>query len=265
MKAVAYLVGLVLFLSPVGAVVAAPATLQPHLGVYDLTLSAAREGSGIVSVSGRLVIEITDSCDGYAQTQRMLLRMLDTRGEEILSDSNYTTWESHDGQTIRFNTKNAINGEVSESFSGRAELTGKGRTGQIIFNDPDMPDIELEAGTVFPTEHFFEIINAAISGKKSVSRRIYDGSGPDGVYDTVAVMSRDGTTAEVEGNELLADVSSWRVRLAYFTPNDQAGVPDYEIGFRLYQNGVASDLLLDYGDFSMTAKLSRLDYLPNPC
>ncbi len=245
---------------------AAPATMQPHLGVYELSLSSTREGSGIVSAAGRLVIEIIDSCDGYAQTQRMLLRLLDTRGREILSDSNYTTWESRDGRVIRFNGRNALNGEVNEKFSGRAELGGKGEMGVVKFSDSDLPDIELRAGTVFPTEHFSQIINTALAGETVLNRRIYDGSGPDGIYDTVAtVVSGISTNPDDVGNDLLADLSSWRVTLAYFTPGDLTGIPEYEVELRLYQNGVAADLVLDYGDFAMRARLSRLDFLSTDC
>ena len=53
--------------------------------------------------------------------------------------------------------------------------------------------------------------------------------------------------------------------LAYFTPGDQDGIPEYEVRLRLYQNGVASDLVLDYGDFAMRARLSRLDFLSTDC
>lgn len=244
----------------------APATLQPHLGVYELSLSSTREGSGVVSLAGRLVIEITDSCDGYAQTQRMLLRLFDTNGREIVSDSNYTTWESRDGRIIRFSSRSAVNGEVSEKYSGRAELTGKGTSGVVTFTDSETPEIILQEGTIFPTEHFFQIINAALAGETVLNRRLYDGSGPDGVYDTVAIVASGGPSEPDEiASELLADLQSWRVRLAYFTPGDQAGIPEYEIGLRLYQNGVASDLELDYGNFVMSASLSRLDFLSSDC
>lgn len=244
---------------------AAPATLQPHLGVYELSLSSTRAGAGIVAAAGRLVIEVTDSCDGYAQTQRMLLRLQDSRGQEMVSDSNYTTWESRDGNVIRFNARSALNGEVSEKYSGRAELEGRGEGGVVTFSDPDMPKVDLQEGTIFPTQHFFEIIETALAGETVLNRRLYDGSGPDGIYDTVAIVSRGGGTNEEVGGELLDDLSSWRIRLAYFMPDDQGGIPEYEIGLRLYQNGVTSDLLLDYGDFSMTAKLSRLEFLSADC
>ena len=165
-----------------------------------------------------------------------------------------------------FNGRNAVNGEVSEKYSGSAELSDKGEIGVIKFTDSDMPDIELQEGTIFPTEHFSEIINAALAGKTVLKRRIYDGSGPDGVYDTVAtVVSGSSDTQDGVANDLLADLSSWRVTLAYFRPGGYDGIPEYEVELRLYQNGVASDLMLDYGDFAMRARLSRLDFLPNDC
>ena len=140
--------------------------LQPHLGVYELSMIEARDDVGIETVRGRLVIEITDSCDGYAQTQRMLLRIVNTQGDEITSDSNHTTWESRDGTTIRFNSKNEINGEVSEIFAGRAQLEGRGLAGAITFAKPDDLDVPLLAGTIFPTEHFFDLIEAGLRVKR---------------------------------------------------------------------------------------------------
>ena len=162
-------------------VASAAPKLQPHLGVYELRLIESRDDVGIEAVRGRLVIEITDSCDGYAQTQRMLLRILNTRGDEIISDSNQTTWESRDGMIIRFNSKNEINGTVSEIFSGRAQLEGKGLAGVIKFVKPDDPDLPLAAGTIFPTEHFFDLIDAGQAGDSVLRRRLYDGSGPRGI------------------------------------------------------------------------------------
>jgi hypothetical protein len=31
-------------------------------------------------------------------------------------------------------------------------------------------------------------------------------------------------------------------------------LPEYQIAFKLYENGVTRDLLMDYGDFSLTAR-----------
>jgi len=246
------------------AAVAAP-KLQPHLGVYELRLIEARDNVGIEAVRGRLVIEITDSCDGYAQTQRMLLRILNARGDEITSDSNHTTWESRDGTTIRFNARNEINGKVSDIFSGRAQLEGKGLAGAITFAKPNDLDLALAAGTIFPTEHFFDLIDAGLAGEATLSRRLYDGSGPRGIYDTVARLMSGSDGDAAQEHDLLQDVASWRVRLAYFMPEDRTGVPEYEVGFRLFENGVATELFLDYQNFTLSGTLSRLEYLTGAC
>ncbi len=237
--------------------------MQSHLAVYDLALKGSREGSNIVAVKGRLVLEMTDSCDGYAQTQRMLLKIINADGGEILSDSNYTTWESSDGTLIRFNAKNEINGQITDWYSGRAELEGTGEAGRIAFAKPDIEDVDLDAGTIFPTEHYLALIQAGLVGEERLTRRVYDGSGPESIYDAVAFLSfLDSDSNE---SELLRGLDSWRVRIAYYLPSDESGLPEYEVGFRLYQNGVASEVVLDYGDFQLSAPLSNLEYFESGC
>jgi len=249
-------------------------TLQPHIGVYDLSLLAARSDGGVREVSGRLAIEITDSCDGFAQTQRMLLRMVNTDGREVVSDSNHVTWESRDGKVIRFDMKSTVDGKIDEEYVGRAEMGAEGQTGRLTFAKPDTPDITLIPGTVFPTQHFIDLIDAGRTGVGIVNRRVYDGSGPSGIYDTVAFLgvardpSRDG-----EAGARLAAEKAWRARVAYFAvgpsrnneKTDPGGLPEYEVGFRLHENGVATDIVLDYGTFSVRGSLRRLEYLPKNC
>ncbi len=260
----AFLIFLAIALTaPLAAAAQSGGALQPHLAVYELSLSGTRAGSNIVAAKGRLVMEITDSCDGYAQAQRMLLRLVDSQGQEILSDSNYTTWESRDGTLIRFNSKNEINGQIQDAFAGRATLEGAGQPGTITFSKPDVEDIDLEAGTIFPIEHYVHLIEAARAGQERLSRRVYDGSGPEGIFDTLAVLS--ALESEDGEHELLNGLESWRVRLAFYAPGDEAVLPEYEVGFRLYRNGVASEVSLDYGDFRLEAVLSRLEFTDSGC
>ena len=50
--------------------------------------------------------------------------------------------------------------------------------------------------------------------------------------------------------------------IAYF--NDKSGtdaLPIYRMSFKLYENGITRDLVLDYGDFVLTGKLKKLDIL----
>jgi len=241
-------------------------TLQSHVGVYELTMSKNRSDSGIAGVSGRLVLRVTDSCDGFAQSQRMVLLTSSADGEEIVRDFNFDSWESGDGTEIRFDSHDTANGKVQSRHTGRADLSAIGGEGKVVFTEPEPGELRLDAGTVFPTEHFKILINAAREGRHSVERRVYDGSGPDGVYDAVAWISKPDTPSrDTAVSEQLGDGNAWNVQLAYFKPATDDFLPEYEIAFRLHENGVASDLVLDYGTFALNARLTRLDYLPPDC
>jgi len=241
-------------------------TLRSHVGVYELTMSKNRSDSGIAGVSGRLVLRVTDSCDGFAQSQRMVLLTTSADGEEIVRDFNFESWESGDGTKIRFDSLDTANGALQGRHTGRADLRGHGGEGKVVFSQPEPGELALDAGTVFPTEHFRILIDAALGGRQSVERRVYDGSGPDGLYDAVAWISEPGgPTRDVDVSEQLGDGEAWNVQLAYFKPSTNDFLPEYEIAFRLHENGVASDLELDYGSFALTARLTQLEFLPPDC
>ncbi|TIL81673.1 MAG: DUF1849 family protein, partial [Mesorhizobium sp.] len=61
----------------------------------------------------------------------------------------------------------------------------------------------------------------------------------------------------------------WPVDIAYFDDTDKSGeeVPEYRISFKLHENGITRDLVMDYGDFSMTGKLVNLSLFDQakPC
>jgi len=241
-------------------------TLQSHVGVYELTMSKNRSDSGLSSVQGRLVLRVTDACDGFQQSQRMVLIMTSSDGEAVTRDFNFESWEARDGSRIRFDSSDMANGQMQDHHVGHAELDGAGGSGRIVFDRPAHDDIPLQAGTIFPTEHFIVLIQAALDGDSQVTRRVYDGSGPNGIYDAVAWIAKPRTPSRDAGvAQQLADGAAWNVQLAYFKPATNDTLPEYEIAFRLHDNGVATDLELNYSSFALKAELSRLDYLPSDC
>ena len=258
---------LLLALVPASAALAAPVKLQGHLGVYDLSLSTTRDGAGFSAVNGRLALEVKDSCESIAQNQRMLLRTETNDGRQMVTDNSHNTVETLNGLVIRFNTRNLIDGKVTEEFAGRAVLEAVDKPGKVTFTQGDMEDMELAAGTVFPTQHFLQLIAAAQKGDKLLTRKIYDGSGPEGLYDTVAVISKAKPSEDPPDQvKPLAGHASWNIRIAYFAGEEaSAGTPEYEIEFNLYDNGIATDLVLDYGTFVLKGKLTQLKILPSGC
>jgi hypothetical protein len=49
--------------------------------------------------------------------------------------------------------------------------------------------------------------------------------------------------------------------VSYFALEGNAEVPEYQVSFDLFENGVATGLVLDYGEFALAGKLADLKML----
>ena len=122
----------------------------------------------------------------------------------------------------------------------------------------------LPAGTLFPMMHTATIIAAAEAGKKFVAVPLFDGTGPDGAQDsTIAIIGWEPPAANKWPD--LAKLPSGRVHVAFFDRNATKQEPDYEVGMRYWENGIADDLEMDFGDFVMTGKLTTLSVPKGGC
>jgi hypothetical protein len=271
MRRTALACSLALTLSPqvqAAGALAAGLSPQPHRAVYDLSLKRATNAN-VVEAGGRLVMEWAADCEGHVLNQRILTRLVDSEGEEVLNDYQVTSWESLDGASFRFSSRNEINGELVEEVSGSAKLERPGGPGRVSFTKPEAASLDLPAGVLFPTEHTLAVIRAARAGKRMVELPLFDGSGTDALFSTFSVIGDpDRKAPEAERHAALEGVVSWPVHLAYFPippkPEQPEGVPEFETGMRLFENGVTGDLMLDYGGFKLGGVLSRLDALPRP-
>ena len=256
---------LLLCFGPLTAAAQAPALLS-HRAVYHLGLARADSASGIVGAQGLLVMEWNNVCDGYAFTQRI-------RNELHQADNRYTadlivsSWEARKGDSFRFNSRYVVNDTTVEETRGLSTLGDTKRVAH--FEKPEQKAIALSAGTMFPTQYALHLIDRATLGEQFVRVPVFDGSSVDGLKETSAVISRDLPPGSYEGTGavVLGPLRSWRVRVAYFKHSDLAADsrPEYEVAFRLFENGVSTDVVLDYGGFALKGVLKLLKPLPTYC
>ena len=64
---------------------------------------------------------------------------------------------------------------------------------------------------------------------------------------------------------MLAPLPSEKVNVSFFDQNSKTGEPDYEASMRYWRNGVADDLSMDFGDFTMGGTLQALTPGTHPC
>ncbi len=238
-------------------------TIAPHRAAYSLSLGEGRSG-GVGSIDGALVIDWGEVCEGWTISQRMRFRMSGGAGGDVDSDISFSSFESRDGRNYRFSLRTSRDGEVVEDLRGRAELDPD-KGGMAEFSTPDTT-IVLPPGTMFPTAHSLLLINLAEGGERLVTRAVFDGATLDGALDVSAIIG-DRTPVDPKLAARAPAVGarpSWRVRMAYFNPDDKSGTPTYETSMRMLDNAVASEYSFEYPEFSIRAKLERLDALPKP-
>jgi hypothetical protein len=70
------------------------------------------------------------------------------------------------------------------------------------------------------------------------------------------------TSKDKNINSNLLTGLSWPIRMAFFREEQQESIADYEMSLILHENGIISDMIIDYPDFSMQQKLVSLDEVP---
>ncbi len=263
-------VAVLAFAAAAPALAAEPAdVLAPHRAVYDLTLTQSDERAGIAGMYGRMVYEFKGSaCAGYTTNFRFVTQV-DTGEDKRLSDQQTTTFEDLKARTFRFSTKSFSDQQLEKEVTGNA--AGEGAGIKVSLALPQKRDLKLGEGR-FPTEHMIDVIEQARAGKHLFESRIFDGSdNADQTLMATTIIGKrtapaaDDADAAKAGS--LSKAEFWPITIAYFNETQAAdSKPTYRMAFKLYDNGVIRDLTMDYGDYVLSGKLSKLDLLkPEPC
>lgn len=237
--------------------------VAPHRAIYDLSLAHAKSSSGIVDAKGSMLVEWADSCDGWTIDQRYRLTVTSDESEDSQVVVSFSTWESKDGLSYRFFMRKMRDGDLAEEMRGRARLEGPGEAGTAEFTQPEASTIELPRGTMFPTDHTLLLIRSANGNERFVTRKVFDGGETEGPSEVTAAIGQGGDPP-ADGNALLRH-RGWPMRLAFYAPDAAGSEPDYEVGMKLLENGVAEAMTLDYGDLVVRAKLREIEALKPNC
>jgi len=248
------------------ALTAGVARMAAHRAAYRLDLGEARN-SGISAVRGAMVFDVVDACEGWATRQRMTMTVTDRDGQEVETVSDYATYEAKDNSRLRFSLTQSTGGAVSNRVAGEAELGADG-AGRVRFSEPAGQEEELPAGTILPMRHTILSVEAARAGQRLLAAPLFDGTSDEGAQDTTTVMSGWAAAAGEARFPLLANQASGRMRIAFFergSGSAGASQPEYEVGLRYFENGVADDLVMDFGEFSVTGRMLELAPVPGGC
>jgi EipB-like len=241
------------------------AQIAPHRALYTMTLGSTLADSGVVGATGAMDYEWGETCDGWTIEQRYRLKMHYAESRDVDVTSTFVTWESKDGLRYRFNQRETRNGEVDQEIRGEAKLDGPGKGGVAIFTRPEPQTLKLAPRVLFPSAHTILLIDKAKAGETFVTRQVFDGATEENAVQVSAVIgtkvSADPVAAKLSP---LLERPGWHVRLAFFPVDAKAEEPDYELGMDLLDNGVSRNMVIDYGDYSIRAKLDDIESLGKP-
>jgi hypothetical protein len=239
--------------------------LEPHLAAYRLALHGKERSSALIDVQGGLVIEWRLACDGWLSRQRLSFAASTEDGPGFSHDVRFSSWESIDGTHLRYTIRSYSADGVEQEYRGEARLEPGGAGGLATFSTPEEKEIKLPPGTVFPTDHLQRVLAGARAGTKLLSHDVFDGWGFDALTQITSVI---GSPREIEAGSGDAHgavtESAWPISMAYYNVEHPTEMPEFEASFLLSEDGVLRDLVLDYGDFSLDAKLEKLELLERP-
>ena len=234
--------------------------LAAHKASYQLTLESAR-GGDVTAATGTMSYEVIDACDGWAVQQRLELALTNREGQDIQMVSDYATWEAKNGTKLRFRMRQSTDTATTQITEGEALLDRAGGKGEIRYEKPSPATKALPQGTLFPMWHTATIIAGAEQAKRFLALPLFDGTTETGAQDSFVIVV-NWNKPEPFRLASLSRLPSGRVHVAFYDHSGKNPLPDYEVGMRYWENGVADDLRMDFGDFVMDGKLAQLKFPP---
>lgn len=255
-------------LAALGSNASATVSIRAHRAVYDLKLERSLEGSNVSGADGRMVLELTGSaCEGWSTSFRRVMELRPTEGETQLFDNQTASWESGDGLSLQLNDKQFINNRLETETKLKADMDAdRNKGGKGVIEEPKAENFELPSGVLFPMAHQKHIMEAAERGETRDVSILYDGASGSKVYKVISFIGkRKEPGADATADKALQALPSWPLSITFYeydpkqTTSEE--LPSYQMSFPIYENGVAGTLVIDYGDYVLSGKLTSLELL----
>lgn len=247
----------------VSFVAASPVKLVPYRATYDVSL-ASTQTNAVVTVRGRTVIEFRDQCSTWATTQRFIADMTDGDGNVSRTDYIVIAKERKDAKGMDFNITTIADGATVKRQIGKAIL---GASPLVTLESEKEKAVTLPPGTIPPTEHTREIVDAAQRGETVLKRTVFQGGDERDIYVALATIGIYGKPDNdvADAANLLSGRKPYSVAIGYYPVLGDSELPDYQVSASIYPNGISGTMTLIYKRFSLKAKLAKLGPLPSTC
>ncbi len=254
--------------NPVREDLALAAGLVPHKALYDIKLISTRSGAQIINISGQMFYDWKPACDAWISNHRFNLFYEYSDSPPMRITSDFSTYETFDGNTMNFTSQRKRDGRLFEELRGQA-LRGDDNAGEAVYTIPKDLEFELSDGTLFPMGHTLAVLSNIKQGKKFFKSAIFDGSDEEGPVEINVFIGKPQEALDIEDSSdldsTLLNTPARRIRLAFFPLNKPSETSDYEMALTFHENGVIRDMIVEYDDFTLSQNLVALEKLDASC
>jgi len=239
-------------------------SLQPHKAIYEIKMISKSNGSQLLNISGEMFYEWQHDCDAWITDNRFNLYYEYAETPTVKDTADFSTYEKFDGSRFEFNAQRKRNGQVYEEFRGFAQPESEKEEGRATYTTPEGLEYTLPAGTLFPMQHTIDLINAAKNKEKFFNKTVYDGSDEDGPAIINAFIGKPvNAMANLDPSRnldpALVNTQAWKIHMAFFQLSSSESSADYEIDAIIHDNGIISDMIIDYYEFAIAQKLIAIE------
>lgn len=258
-----YLLLLSLWLIMPGSVTAKQPAMTPHNATYKIKMISKTSGSQIINVSGHMDFNNIADCEAWItnHTFDLVYEYADAPAAHI--NSNFSTYELKDGSRFDFSSRRKRNGQLQQELRGTATPNAD-RSGLATFSAPDGLNYDLPSNFFFPMAHTIKLISLLESDQKIFHAPVFDGSDEDGPFEVNAFIGGSKpANEELQSSDKidnsLINSPGHNIRMAFFPLNNNNEEAEYEMSLVLHENGVISDIIVDYKSFSVSQTLQTLE------
>jgi hypothetical protein len=247
----------------------AGANLAPHRAYYVLEAARLDSKGGISSIAGKLAYEITgNDCEGYAVNYRIANRYIQGEGSPQTMDIQLTSFESGDGLQLDMKQKQFVNASLETESRVKAKKPGNGSKGEGELQGKENKTFDIDGAAIFPTAFQKKLMEDAERGETRSSALVYEGSDDEKASRAISFIGvkKPGSSinagADATTLDALNKLPYWPVTVSYYAVDSKGDEqPTYSASFNMLENGVSTDLVLDYGTYALKGKLEKIEML----
>lgn len=239
----------------------------PHKALYKVNMISSHSGSQLINLSGQMFFKWETTCDAWVTDHRFNLVYEYTDSSPMHISNHFSTYEPFESNNFNFTSRRKRDGKTYEETRGRAETSENGK--KVIYSLPEFEEVDLDNNVLFPMAHTFEILDALKKGKKFHTATVFDGSDEEGpvivssFIGEKTIVPEDILSYSDVDKELLTS-PAYKLRMAFFPVEQQNPEADYEMSVIFHENGIISDMIIEYDDFTVSQKLIALEKLEKP-